>query len=50
MTEEEAHAACEIVHSKDDRADCVYDVVALNDLDMVGMYLENENDEELAKD
>lgn len=38
ITEEEAEAACSFLEDELDRKDCVYDIVATQDLDMAGAY------------
>ena len=38
VTEEDAEAACAHIKDPDDRKDCIYDVLATQDVDMVGAY------------
>jgi hypothetical protein len=38
VTEEQAEAACASITDEMDRKDCVYDIIATQDMDMVGAY------------
>mmetsp|Transcript_20390 Transcript_20390/g.29495 ORF Transcript_20390/g.29495 Transcript_20390/m.29495 type:complete len:616 (+) Transcript_20390:98-1945(+) len=48
VTEEQAEEACKIIANADDRKNCIFDVVSLNDLDMVGVYMDEDAETSVA--